>query len=165
MTAVTSKKRFSAMPCGVAQALDVVGEWWTLLVLRDIFRGIRRFDDLQQSLGVASNVLTARLRRLVDEGIVERRAYQQRPPRYEYLLTDKGRALSPVMVGLMQWGERYYAGETSERVLVHTTCGEVTHPYLVCSACEQPTPPRELRAVVRSQLGEELVRIRERRSA
>lgn len=162
---MTTKKDFSAMNCGIARALDVVGEWWTLLLLRDVYRGIRRFDELQQSLGVATNVLTARLRRLVEEGILVRRAYQERPPRYEYVLTDKGRALSPVLVGLMQWGEQYYLADGSPRVLVHTTCGEVTAPYLVCSACDQPVAARELRTVERARLAEELESIRARRSA
>ena len=80
--------------CSIAKTLDVVGEWWTLLILRDAFAGTRRFDDFQASLGLARSVLTARLQKLTDHGILERRAYTQHPPRYEYHLTDKGRALS-----------------------------------------------------------------------
>src|SRR6266516_3217027 len=89
--------------CSIARALDVVGEWWTLLIVRDALRGTRRFDEFQASLGMARSVLTSRLRRLTDNGILERRAYSQRPPRYEYHLTEKGRALFPVVTTLLEW--------------------------------------------------------------
>src|SRR5437588_10055882 len=97
------------MRCSVARTLGLVGEWWTLLVLRDSFRGVRRFDDFQRNLGIARNVLADRLATLVEAGILERRRYQERPERFEYRLTDKGRDLYPVIVTLMQWGDRWAA--------------------------------------------------------
>ena len=93
--------------CSIAKTLDVVGEWWTLLILRDAFGGTRRFDDFQASLGLARSVLTARLEKLTDHGILERRAYTQHPPRYEYHLTEKGRALFPVGTALLTWGDQW----------------------------------------------------------
>src|SRR5687768_7420595 len=101
---------FEDMHCSVARTLDVVGEWWTMLIIRDAFRGVRRFEDFQRSLGIARNVLTARLQRLVDEGVIERRPYQDNPLRHEYRLTAKGLDLYPVLVSLMQWGDRWKAG-------------------------------------------------------
>lgn len=136
------------MRCSIARSLDLVGEGWTLLILRDVFRGIHRFDELQTSLGVATNVLTTRLNRLTDAGLLERRAYQDRPPRYEYVLTQKGRDLRPVLIGLLQWGDRYLAGpEGPPRVLVHETCGHRTNPKLVCSHCEKVLGNGEIRAI------------------
>src|SRR5712692_2233716 len=98
---------FSDMDCSVAQTLEVIGEWWTLLILRDSFQGVRRFDDFQRRLGVARNVLTQRLDRLVEQGILARRQYQDRPARYEYRLTAKGLDLYPVVIALMDWGDRW----------------------------------------------------------
>ena len=96
--------------CSIARTLDVVGEWWTPLILRDAFRGTRRFDDFHASLGMARSVLTARLRKLTDQGILERHRYSEHPPRYEYRLTEKGLALFPVIAALMQWGDTWAAG-------------------------------------------------------
>ncbi len=93
--------------CSIARTLDVVGEWWTLLILRDAFRGTRRFDDFQASLGLARSVLTARLSKLTEHGVLERRAYSEHPPRYEYRLTEKGRALFPVIAALIAWGDQW----------------------------------------------------------
>src|SRR5215218_10310435 len=95
--------------CSIARALEVVGERWTLLILRDLALGSTRFDQLQESLGIATNVLSSRLERLGAEELVERRRYQERPERHEYLLTEKGRALTPALIALMKWGDRYYA--------------------------------------------------------
>src|SRR5687767_5069851 len=98
---------FADMNCSIAQALEVVGEWWTLLILRDVFLGVRRFDDFQKRLGIARNVLADRLDTLVERGILERRPYQDRPPRDEYVLTEKGRDLLPVIHALREWGDRW----------------------------------------------------------
>src|SRR5919108_2757092 len=98
------RRSFSDMHCSVAQCLEVVGEWWTLLILRDAFLGVTRFDQFQQRLKLAPNILTKRLRTLTDAGILERRRYQERPERHEYALTDAGKDLFPVLVGLMRWG-------------------------------------------------------------
>src|SRR6266511_5373666 len=102
------QRTYKNQNCSIARALELVGERWTLLIIRDAFLGLRRFDQFQRSLGVARNVLTDRLNRLVEEGILRRVPYQERPVRFEYRLTDKGRELWPVMMTLMQWGDRHY---------------------------------------------------------
>lgn len=124
------------MNCSIAKTLDVVGEWWTLLILRDALRGTRRFDDFQASLGMARSVLTARLRRLAEHGILERRAYCEHPPRYEYLLTEKGRALFPIIAALLHWGDSWAPSlDGPPVVLVHDACGKITQPVLSCPHC------------------------------
>src|SRR5215207_8178729 len=116
------------MDCSVARTLEVVGEWWTMLIVRDAFFGVTRFDDFQRRLGIARNVLTARLDKLVEVGVLERVAYQERPRRYEYRLTAKGRDLWPVLNALREWGDRWTAGDDGPPLdLVHRACGEVTH--------------------------------------
>src|SRR4051794_38710597 len=97
--------------CSIARTVAVLGERWTLVILREAFTRRRRFEDMQRDLGIARNILADRLQTLVGEGILERRAYQERPRRYEYRLTEKGRDLYPVLIALMQWGDRYTAGE------------------------------------------------------
>jgi DNA-binding HxlR family transcriptional regulator len=101
------KRDYGGQNCSIARALEIVGERWTLLIVRDAFLGISRFDDFQESLGIARNVLAERLARLVDEGILERVRYSERPERYEYRLTPKGRELNVALAGLRQWGDRY----------------------------------------------------------
>jgi len=124
------------IPCSIARTAHVVGEWWTPLILRDLFAGLSRFEDLRRDLGVASNVLADRLATLVEHGIVERRAYQDAPARYEYVLTSKGRDLFPILMTLILWGDRWEAGEAGPpTVLVHDTCGRPTIPKLVCAYC------------------------------
>jgi DNA-binding HxlR family transcriptional regulator len=131
-----AKTRFADMECSVARTLDVVGERWSLLILRDAFYGVRRFDDFQRNLGIARNVLTDRLTKLVGQGVLERQPYQDRPPRYEYRLTEKGRDLLPVVLAMMRWGDRWTAGESGPPVtLTHTGCGASTEPHVVCSVC------------------------------
>lgn len=101
------RKSFARMECPVARSLELVGEWWSLLILRDALRGRRRFEEFQESLGIARNILSRRLKRLVAAGVLERRPYAERPRRYEYRLTDKGRDLFPVVTALMAWGNRW----------------------------------------------------------
>lgn len=125
--------------CSIARALEVVGERWTLLVLRDALLGLRRFDDFRTSLGIASNVLAARLERLCAEGLLERSRYQSRPERFEYLVTDKGRALAPALLMLMKWGDRFYPNPAgAPRVAVHAADGGTIDDDLVCEHCGQP---------------------------
>ncbi len=134
--------------CSVARSLEVIGERWTMLVLRDAFRGVRRFEDFQRSLGIARNVLTARLGRLVDEGILERRRYQERPERFEYRLTEKGLELWPLLMHLMRWGDRHYAEDTGVPVLVeHRGCGGSVDEHLLCPVCGAALGPRDVQAV------------------
>jgi DNA-binding HxlR family transcriptional regulator len=101
------KRTYEGQNCSIARTLELVGERWTLLIVRDALLGVRRFDDFQESLGVARNVLADRLNRLVDEGILERKKYSERPPRFEYRLTEKGRDLAVPVLALMQWGDRH----------------------------------------------------------
>jgi len=129
---------FSDWDCSIARVADLVGDWWTPLILRDAARGMSRFDDFQASLGVGRNTLTQRLGRLVSEGIFERRPYQDHPPRFEYVLTEKGRDFFPVIAAMMRWGDRWLAdGEPPVR-LRHDTCGSVTTPTVTCSECGGP---------------------------
>jgi len=121
--------------CSIARALEVVGERWSLLILRDAFLGLRRFDDFQRSLGVARNVLADRLDRLVEAGVFERVRYTERPPRFEYRLTKRGRDLYPVLFGLMRWGDKYAAPNGPPRVLLHRGCGGTPDDHLVCAKC------------------------------
>ncbi len=122
--------------CSIARTLDVVGEWWTLLILRDAFRGTRRFDDFHDSLGMARSVLTARLKKLTDEGVLEKLPYSEHPPRHEYRLTEKGQALFPVIAALQRWGDDWASGPAGAPVeFVHTTCGHSMHPRLSCPHC------------------------------
>jgi DNA-binding HxlR family transcriptional regulator len=101
------RRDYPGQNCSIARALEVVGERWTLLIVRDAFLGRRRFEEFQESLGIARNVLTERLNRLVEEGILDRVRYSERPERYEYRLTDKGRELNIALAGLRQWGDKY----------------------------------------------------------
>jgi DNA-binding HxlR family transcriptional regulator len=163
VSVVSSRKTFAARSCSIARTLDVVGDWWTLLVVRDVFLGLHRFDDLRNSLGVATNVLALRLKRLTDAGILERSAYQERPPRFEYALTEKGRELYPVLVVLLQWGDRHLRGsEAPPRVLVHETCGKATQPELVCPHCRSEVSARNARTVPRRELPRALEELRRR---
>jgi DNA-binding HxlR family transcriptional regulator len=131
--------------CSIARTLEVLGERWTLLVVRDALLGLRRFDDFQRSLGVARNVLTDRLKRLVEAGVLERVPYQQRPRRFEYHLTAIGRELAVPVIGLMHWGDRHLAGPAGPpRLTRHHECGGVLHTALVCATCGQPVPATEV---------------------
>jgi DNA-binding HxlR family transcriptional regulator len=128
--------------CSIARTLEVLGERWTLLLVRDALQGIRRFDDFQRSLGLARNVLTDRLKRLVDAEVLERVPYQERPMRYEYRLTAMGRELAVPLLGLMHWGDRHLAGpEGPPRLTRHHACGGEVHARLVCATCGEPIGP------------------------
>jgi DNA-binding HxlR family transcriptional regulator len=142
------KVSFAEMNCSIAQALEIVGEWWTLLILRDVFLGIRRFDDFVDRLGISRNVLTDRLDKLVAADVLERRPYDEGRGRYDYVLTDKGRALWPVITTLREWGDEWITGEGNEPLqLEHRTCGNVTHTRLVCDCCGETLEARAVRAV------------------
>jgi DNA-binding HxlR family transcriptional regulator len=124
--------------CSIARTLEVLGERWTLLIVRDSLLGLRRFDEFQQSLGVARNVLTDRLRRLVDAGVMERFEYQTRPQRFEYRLTAMGQELATPLIGLMHWGDRHLAGSVGPpRLTHHRECGGSLQTRLVCERCGQ----------------------------
>ena len=131
--------------CSLARTLSVVGDRWTLLVLREAFLRVRRFEDFQERLGIARRVLTERLKHLVDHGVLQRVAYQDAPPRFEYRLTQKGLDLYPVMVGLVHWGDAHYAGRKGPPLLHrHLTCGHDFRGVLTCSQCGEPIDPRDV---------------------
>ena len=133
--------------CSIAGTLEVIGDRWTILILRDAFRGVRRFDELQKDLGIARNVLADRLGKLVDHGVMERRLYQTRPERYEYRLTPKGVDLSPALVALMRWGDRHLCGQTGPPLeLVHDECGDALDQRFVCWTCDTTVPPTAIRS-------------------
>ena len=127
---------FEDMNCSIAQALEEIGEWWSLLIIRDAFLGITRFEDFHERLGIARNILTSRLDTLVDAGVLERHLYDEARERYDYVLTAKGRALWPVLTTLRQWGDAWLFGEGKAPVrVVHAACGSPTRAELVCSEC------------------------------
>ena len=142
------KASFADMNCSIAQSLEIIGEWWTLLILRDSFLGIRRFDDFVERLGISRNVLANRLDKLVDAGVLERRSYDEARGRYDYLLTDKGRALWPVMIALRQWGDEWIYGAGNEPLLLeHRDHGHTTTAQMTCDVCGEKLDARSVRAV------------------
>jgi DNA-binding HxlR family transcriptional regulator len=131
--------------CSIARTLEVLGERWTLLIVRDALLGLHRFDQFQESLGVARNVLTERLRRLVEAGVMERVPYQQRPERYRYQLTAIGHELAVPVIGLMHWGDRHLAGPAGPpRVTHHKDCGGKIHTQLTCAKCGKAVHPAQM---------------------
>ena len=133
------RTRFGDMACSIARTLDIAGEPWSPLILRNVFVGIIRFDDLQRDLGISRKVLAERLRHLVEEGVLERRAYSERPPRHDYVLTEKGWELCDILLAITAWGDRWTAGEAGPPALLrHRTCGQLTHAELRCAQCGEP---------------------------
>jgi DNA-binding HxlR family transcriptional regulator len=131
--------------CSIARTLELVGERWTFLVLRDVFLGVHRFEALQRDLGIARNVLSARLERLVAEDILTKVPYSERPPRYEYRLTDKGIDLWPVVVELLRWGDRHAAPEGPPVLIRHRGCGGELGERRMCTRCGEPLGARDVR--------------------
>jgi DNA-binding HxlR family transcriptional regulator len=153
------------LTCSVARSLSVVGDRWTLLVLRDAFLGVRRFEDFQRDLGTTRHRLADRLRKLVRHGLLERVRYQSRPARFEYRLTEKGRDLYPVIVSLTRWGDRWMAGKAGVPVeLVHKGCGHTIMPALACPECGEPVGARDMLARPGPALRAKLSRFAERRA-
>ncbi|HEX4248133.1 MAG TPA: helix-turn-helix domain-containing protein [Pseudonocardia sp.] len=133
------RTQFGDMACSIARTLDVIGEPWSPLILRDIYVGMNRFEQIQQDLGISRKVLTERLKWLVESGVLERHAYSQRPPRHEYRLTTKGIELCDLLLVMVRWGDRWMAGEAGPPVLYrHHTCGKISHVELHCSECGEP---------------------------
>lgn len=140
-------KSFADMNCSMAQALEVVGERWTLLIIRDAFFGVRRFEEFQRRLGIARNILSARLARLVDEGILERQSVSAGGKRAEYRLTDKGIALQPVLLALTQWGDQWCPNEHGVRVeFFDRRSGKPIRPIRPCAEDGRELEPRDIRA-------------------
>lgn len=130
--------------CSIARALDVIGDRWTILILRDTFRGIRRFEEIRRDLGIPRAVLSERLSKLVDSGVLARRQYMTHPARFEYRLTDMGRELSPVLVGLMDWGDRWLSDGVPPTILVHTPCGTEVDLAFHCKECDADFGPTDI---------------------
>jgi DNA-binding HxlR family transcriptional regulator len=124
-------KSLGNMPCPIARSLERVGEWWSMLILRDALHGFTRFDQFQKSLGIAPNMLTRRLNALVEAGLLERRRYSEHPPRDEYVLTARGRDFRPVIVALLAWGNKHFAPEGASVLLVDALTGVAADPMLV----------------------------------
>lgn len=139
-------RSYDSQTCSVAGSLALIGERWTLLLIRDAFMGARRFEDFQRSLGVARNILTARLNRLVEEGLFRRVRYQEHPDRYEYRLTEKGIDLWPVIITLMKWGDRHLYPGREPVVLSHKQCGGTINDRRICERCGTELGPRDVAA-------------------
>src|SRR5215207_710171 len=138
------RRDYAGQNCSIAATLELIGERWTLLILRDAFLGVRRFDDFQARLGVARNVLQARLERLIDHGLLTRVQYHDRPPRFEYRLTPNGIDLWPVLVALMKWGDKHAAPGGPPVLLRHAGCGGEVDDRRICSKCSKPLGPKEV---------------------
>ena len=130
-------------PCSVARTLEIVGEKWALLAVREVFLGNRRFDEMIRRTGAPRDTLAARLRTLVASGILERRQYSEHPARYEYRLTEAGRDLYPVIVTLMRWGDKHLAGEDGPPLVLEHHCGHRLEARLVCESCGEAVDPRD----------------------
>ncbi len=139
-------RTYEGQNCSVAKSLELIGERWTMLVVREVFLGNRRFDEMAARLGIARNVLTSRLQRLVEEGVLEKVRYQERPERFEYRLTEKGIDLWPVIVSLVQFGDRYYAPEGPPLILMHKGCGGTVDAHRICSTCGERLTARAVTA-------------------
>ncbi len=133
------------MHCSVARTLDIIGEWWTLLILRDAFYGVRRFEAFREHLGISRKVLTGRLQRLTQEEILKKVAYQENPVRFEYRLTQKGLDLLPILLSIMKWGDQWQTlPDEMPVVFKHKTCGHEANPKFVCSHCHDELHARDM---------------------
>lgn len=136
---------FADFHCSLARTLDIVGEWWTPLVMARIAVGLRRFDDIQRDLGVSRKVLAERLDTLVEHGVLERRPYQEHPVRHDYVLTEKGADLIPALMALLAWGDRWTTDESGPPArLYHPHCGHDTEPTVCCSYCGEAIGYRDV---------------------
>jgi DNA-binding HxlR family transcriptional regulator len=136
---------FADMTCSIARTLEIAGEWWSPLILRDVHLGISRFDELHRDLGISRKVLAERLEGLVEQGVLERHAYSERPLRHDYLLTEKGRELVGLLFAMVAWGDRWTAGEHGPPVLLrHRRCGQLTHAEIRCAQCGEPLHAEEV---------------------
>lgn len=132
--------------CSIANALEVVGEKWSLLAMREVFWGVRRFDQIARNTGASRDILAARLRKLVEVGLLDRVPYEEHPPRYEYVLTEAGRGLHAVLLTLMDWGDRYVTQGEPPTVWQHD-CGQVLAPQVTCAHCARPVETDGMRLI------------------
>jgi DNA-binding HxlR family transcriptional regulator len=136
---------FSQMQCSIARTLAIAGEPWSPLVLRDVFVGINRFDEMQRDLGISRKVLAERLATLLEAGMLARRQYSERPPRYEYVLTEMGHEFADVLMAMVRWGDRWTAGEAGPPIVYrHRACGQLTHVEPRCAACGEELHSRDV---------------------
>ena len=147
MTAVAAQPR----QCSVARTLEIVGEKWALLAVREVFLGNRRFDEMVRRTGAPRDTLAARLRSLVGAGILERRQYSEHPARHEYRLTEAGQELYPVILTLMRWGDKHLAGDAGPPLVLEHACGHRLVAKVVCEACGEPAEARTARPVARDR--------------
>ena len=140
-------KSFSEMHCSLAQCLEVVGERWSLLIVRDVFLGVVRFDEIQQRLGISRNILNQRLAHLVEQGVLAKVPYSKKPPRFDYKLTVKGRDLWPVITAMRQWGDSHAAPDGPPLQLIHCDCGEIADAHMACSVCGEAIDAGNVKSV------------------
>jgi DNA-binding HxlR family transcriptional regulator len=141
------RKSFRNMNCSVAQCLDVIGEWWSMLIVRDAFLGVTRFDEFQERLGISRNILNQRLSHLVAAGVLTKVPYQDHPVRHDYKLTQKGRDLWPVLTAMREWGDEHAAPHGPPVEVIHRGCGHVATALTTCSHCGELMGPRDVTAV------------------
>ena len=147
---MVQRKSFAGMPCPIARGLEHVGEWWSMLILRDALRGATRFEQFQEGLGIAPGILTRRLAALTGAGLLERRRYSQHPPRDEYVLTPRGRDFRPVLLAMFAWGNRHFPPEGASAQIVEVASGRVVDPVLVDPETGQPVDGPGYKVVTRS---------------
>ncbi|HEV2503473.1 MAG TPA: helix-turn-helix domain-containing protein [Mesorhizobium sp.] len=142
------KVSFGEMRCSLARSLEIIGDWWSPLIIRDIYLGLVRFDDIALNLGISRNLLTLRLRHLVDGGALRRTAYQERPVRFDYQLTEAGEELVPIILALTAWGDRWAQPAEGQPIrFLHKTCGCTLTPKIACSACGDEVKASDVRAL------------------
>jgi DNA-binding HxlR family transcriptional regulator len=143
-----SRSDLQSQTCTIARAVAQTGDEWTLLIVREMFLRTRRFDDFLRLTGMSSHLLSQRLKKLEAQGVIRRKAYSERPPRYEYHLTEKGRDLWAVIIALKQWGDRWLRTEDTPVEIMHKTCGQVVAPHMTCSDCGEPIGAHDAEAVL-----------------
>jgi DNA-binding HxlR family transcriptional regulator len=136
------RKSFGNLQCPIARSLERVGEWWSILILRDAVYGLKKFDEFQKSLDIAPNMLSRRLDALVKGGLLERQRYSDKPPRYEYVLTERGRDFRPVLLSLLAWGNKHFAPEGASVLLADRETGAIAEPALIDRVSGRPIPGR-----------------------
>lgn len=141
------RKSYGNMKCPIARSLDRVGEWWSILILRDALYGLTRFDEFQTSLGIASNMLTRRLNALVEAGFLARRRYSEHPPRHEYIVTERGRDFRPILIALIAFGNRHFAPEGASVSIVDAVSGAPAEPILVDRLTGRPLVSSEFELI------------------
>lgn len=147
MKVVMKRSSVSHLNSGVARALEVVGEWWTPLIIRAVFLGHTKYDEIQSELGIARNVLSDRLNSLVGAGVLQKVQYSERPQRFEYQLTDMGKDLFGVLTMLKAWGDKWLSGDVATHQLAHNNCGRLIAPLVWCDHCSMPVSPDDAHAV------------------